>query len=317
MAKKTLTEAQKNKKYPMRLANFHPGWMDMNPDLPEPNLAWIEKQELDVAFGDDPLQKLDLYYPNNRDQASYPCLIIIHGGGWSGMDKRDWHLYPGFFALEKGYMVASLNYRLAPKNKFPDGWNDVNAGLEYLINHASELHINLENIFFWGASAGGNFDAMLSLKYANDPRLRIGGVACLCPVLDFKDQFEKIGKHHLGNLKPKWFFHLLIKVVIKKMGKNYFGYWPNFQTSPVNPFDASFYIGAKIPPFYFQYGALDPLIIPSVVEDFAAKLIEKGAKPKDIVLDCLAPAAHMGAGVHYFEEPNIQHYLQFFTEHLK
>jgi acetyl esterase/lipase len=316
MSKKELTVEQKNKKYPMRLTNFHPGWMDMKPPLPVPIISWIYDKELDVPYGSDEKQKLDLYYPNVSKE-KYPTMIIIHGGGWAGMDKIDWHLYPGFFALEEGFAVISINYRLAPNNKFPDGWNDVNNALELIIKNEKLWKIDLNNLFFWGASAGGNFVSMLGFKYASDPRIRIGGVASLCPVLDFGSQIKALKTHHFGQMKPKWFYKLAIPVVLRSLMKKYIGYVPNFSTTPIGPYDASYYIGSNIPPFYFQYGYYDPLIVSTLVEDYAKDLIKRGAKEEDIVCDCLKEGAHMGATHHYFDEEVIKRYISFYLKHLE
>jgi len=102
----------------MRDANFPETWMDLTLDIPYPKKDWIRRKWLDVAYGEDPLQRIDIYHPNENPHGldKYPLLIILHGGGFTHMDKADWDVYPGFFWLEMGYAVASVNYRLAPKH---------------------------------------------------------------------------------------------------------------------------------------------------------------------------------------------------------
>jgi acetyl esterase/lipase len=312
---KELTEEQKNKKYPMRLTKFRPGWMDMTPALPVPIIDWIEDKELGLQYGDDEKQTLDIYYPKEKKE-HYPTMIIIHGGGWSSMDKSDWHLYPGFFALEQGFAVVSANYRLAPKDKFPAGWEDVNTVIEALIANADDLKIDLKNVFLWGASSGGNFVTMLGLSYAEDPRIRIGGVASLCPVLDIGTQYLKIKDHHFGDVKNKWFIKIIIKFMLKRLVVKYLGYFPDFDKTPIGAYDASFHIGDKVVPFYFQYGYKDPLIISTLVEQFAAVLRKKANKLDDIVTECMHDAPHMGATHHYFDEDKIMNYINFYKKHL-
>src|SRR5690606_3851352 len=67
----------------------------------------------DVQYGDagDRPLLLDLYSPANRQQP-VPGLIFIHGGGWKHGKKEDYRIYGLKFA-EKGYVVASVQYRLS------------------------------------------------------------------------------------------------------------------------------------------------------------------------------------------------------------
>lgn len=297
------------KKYPMRLTKFRDGWMNMEPELPAPKIDWIKSKILDIAYGPDPLQKLDVYYPA-IDKEKYPVLIVIHGGGWSHMDKRDWHLYPSFFALEKGFMVASVNYRLIPKHKSPSGINDCFAALEYLINHADHLKIDLSNVFIWGASAGGNLGTITALKYSRDTRLDIKAMIAVVPALDMKPLYDSL-HDMLGNKKPMWLYKLLRPYLLRKLSKDHFGYVLDFEKTPVGPYDASYYLSDKAPKFYFQYGGKDIAIPPKTIEDFAGKLLRHGLSKDEIILDCIEDAPHMGASQHFFDEEVITRYIKY------
>ena len=48
----------------IRDAQFVPAWIDMTPQVPEPRIDWIEEKYLDLAYGEDPLQRLCLLYPS-------------------------------------------------------------------------------------------------------------------------------------------------------------------------------------------------------------------------------------------------------------
>lgn len=297
------------KKYPMRLAKFRDGWMNMEPDLPVPNIDWIQSKRLDIAYGSDPLQKLDLYYPN-IEKDKFPIIIVVHGGGWSHMDKRDWHLYPSFFGLEKGFMVASINYRLIPKYKSPSGIKDCSSALEFLIDHADELKIDLSNVFYWGASAGGNLGTITALKYAKDKRLKIKVMIAVAPALDMKPLYESL-HNMLENQKPRWLSKLLSPYILRKLSKDHFGYMLDFNEVPIGPYDASYYLSDKTPSFYFQYGGKDSSIPPKTIEDFAKKLLQHGLSNNDIVLDLIGDAPHVGGSHHFFEEEVITRYIDY------
>jgi acetyl esterase/lipase len=311
-----------DKKYPMRLSKFREGRMDMSPELPVPRIDWINEKLLDVPYGDDALQKMDIYYPNEKRE-KYPLFVVIHGGGWSHMDKRDWHIYPSFFALERGFMVISLNYRLAPKNKLPDATFDCFAAVEYIVAHAGELKVDTDNVFFWGCSAGGNLGAATVLKFSKDERINIKAMVAVCPALDFaplsKTMYKAFGNKDavielnaaMNSHFPAWAYKLIRKSFIKNTLKETLGKEIDFSAEPVMEYDASYYLSDKAPKFYFSFGEKDPLIVESDIRAFAAKLLEHGLCEDDIVFDCVKGANHMGATHHFFEEDVIMRYISF------
>jgi acetyl esterase/lipase len=112
----------------------------------------------DLAFGSDPLQKLDVF--TSGTGTGKPILIYVHGGGFTRGDKHR----PGEFmydnimawAVQNGMVGAQLNYRLAPKNLYPDANNDVAAGVKYVRDHAREYGGDPSKIVVWGHSAGAS-----------------------------------------------------------------------------------------------------------------------------------------------------------------
>ena len=83
----------------------------------------------DLSFGDDPLQTLDLYKTSAAAEGMppVPCIMFVHGGGWSGGDKRTNENPPEWLLSlrQHGYHVASTNYRLAPAHGNPAQIDDV------------------------------------------------------------------------------------------------------------------------------------------------------------------------------------------------
>ena len=109
-----------------------------------PRVDWIREKKLDVAYGGDPLQKMDIYYPNEVQKESYPVVILVHGGGFAMCDKRDWHVYPGFHALGRGFALVSVNYRLVPQVSYPAESDDLKRAVLYLRKHAPSLRLQEE-----------------------------------------------------------------------------------------------------------------------------------------------------------------------------
>jgi acetyl esterase/lipase len=102
-------------------------------------------------------QKLDLYVPENRN-GLMPLIVWIHGGGWMGGSKNNCPPLPW---TRKGYVVASIDYRLSQDAKFPAQIEDCKAAVRWLRVHANEYGIDEERIVAWGGSAGGHLASLL------------------------------------------------------------------------------------------------------------------------------------------------------------
>ena len=98
--------------------------------------GFIRRKYLDVPYADiSPAQKLDIYLPDAGD-GPFPVAIYIHGGAFMHGDKADSSIHSFLFGLERGYAVASLNYRLSGEAIFPAGVQDVKAAVRFLRAHA-------------------------------------------------------------------------------------------------------------------------------------------------------------------------------------
>lgn len=119
---------------------------------------------------------LDFYRPGGRSPA--PCVIVIHGGGWDSGDRLQLatvnHLLAG-----RGYAVAAISYRLAPRHRWPAQRDDVLAAIAWLKEHAAALQIDPARLVLLGRSAGGQLAAAVGYG-AHDPAIR-GVVAYYAP----------------------------------------------------------------------------------------------------------------------------------------
>lgn len=122
----------------------------------------------------DSVHRLTLdFYPSDIP-GKKPCIIVIHGGSWAGGDSQQLPELNSELA-KSGYHVASINYRLAPKNKYPSTNEDVQAAIHYLRNSASALSIDTTNFVLLGRSAGGQI-ALSAAYLSNDQNIK--GVIC-------------------------------------------------------------------------------------------------------------------------------------------
>jgi acetyl esterase/lipase len=105
---------------------------------------------------------LDLYLPpETKEKKTYPVIVYIHGGGWvAGHTRHSGAIdhFPDFMAslAKRGYVVASVEYRLSGEAPFPAQIDDVRAALRFLRSNAAAYHINPDKVGIWGGSAGGH-----------------------------------------------------------------------------------------------------------------------------------------------------------------
>lgn len=115
-------------------------------------------QDITYATVDDRKLPLDLYLPASVNKP-VPLVIWIHGGGWRGGSKDN----PGraLPLLERGYAVASVEYRLSGEAIFPAAIEDCKAAVSFLRLNAAKYNLAPDRFGVWGASAGGHLVALL------------------------------------------------------------------------------------------------------------------------------------------------------------
>jgi acetyl esterase len=128
----------------------------------EPSPAVTEQPNLVYATVDGEPILLDAYLPATTPKQR-PAVVLIHGGGWGTGTSTDFVDYARQLALV-GFVVFSINYRLAPAHPYPAAVDDVRAAIRWLRAPAqvAAFHIDPTRIGTWGASAGGHLAGMLA-----------------------------------------------------------------------------------------------------------------------------------------------------------
>jgi len=99
-----------------------------------------------------------------------PVVIVVHGGSWAGGDSKQLPELNSYLAA-KGYNVASINYRMAPKWQTPAPVEDIQATIAYIRAHAAELHADTNKTVLLGRSAGAQI-ALLAAYTIHEPAIK-------------------------------------------------------------------------------------------------------------------------------------------------
>lgn len=111
----------------------------------------------DIAYGADPLQKLDVFAPT-AGGSKLPVVLFVHGGGFTRGDKRG-EFYPDnltLWAARNNMVGVAVNYRLAPKDPWPAAARDVAAAIAWTRANIARHGGDPDRIILWGHSAGAN-----------------------------------------------------------------------------------------------------------------------------------------------------------------
>lgn len=120
----------------------------------------------DVAYGTDPKQKFDVYFPPKSATASEPApiLFMVHGGAWKLGDKSADNVVINKAArwLPRGFILVSVNYRFVPHVDVLRQADDVARALAFVQNHAADYGGDPSRVVLMGHSAGAHLVGLIS-----------------------------------------------------------------------------------------------------------------------------------------------------------
>ena len=124
-----------------------------------------------------------IYTPEG--EGPFALVVFFHGGGFvvgslDGYDEFCRNLCHG-----AGCIIVSVDYRLAPENKFPAATDDCLAATRWVAEHAAEFNADPAHIVVVGDSAGGNLAAVTSLRIREEGGPFLCGQLLIYPVTDY------------------------------------------------------------------------------------------------------------------------------------
>jgi acetyl esterase/lipase len=234
----------------------------------------------DVTYAVAGTQKLQLDLAMPKTGGPYPLVVCLHGGAWKTGSRKDLSRPGTDFGTRgrslieilaaRGFVAASVSYRLAPENKFPAQIEDAKTAIRFLRANAKQFHIDPNRVAALGFSAGGHIAALLGTtdtKAGFDGPLYPDQSSRVNCVVDFFGPTDLTLYCQTPGLE-QMFFVPLLGTTSKKHPEVY------KKASPID------YVSKDDPPFLLIHGTLD-LVVPVLHSELLCrKLTEAGVNAK-------------------------------------
>ena len=198
-----------------------------------------------------------------------PLIVYAHGGYYVGDDKADFSYYCQTLA-SRGYVVANMNYQLAPEGKYPTQMLQVNEAIRFLLSHAEEYRIDTQKIFIAGDSAGAHLSSQMGLYYTNPAfQAHIGGTPAIA-----KEQMRGVilhcGYYNIDTLRATGFPMIADSVWMMTGEKHYEG------TEAAKSMNTVAWVTPEYPSTFIDCGDKDSFL--SQAEEMIAALEAQGVE---------------------------------------
>ncbi len=202
-------------------------------------LAAEIKTDVEFAVVEDVHLTLDAWMPEGK--GPFPAVIVVHGGGFTAGDKQT-YVKPLFDPLTRGgFAWFTINYRLAPKYRFPAAAEDVERAVHYVKSHAKEYKVDSKRIALMGESAGGHLVSFVGAQ--NKPKARVAAVVSFYGPHDFEARAVEAGK--LSDSVKAFLGVSELNDKTRRVLR---------EASPIT------YVKKGMPPFLLIHGTKDPLV---------------------------------------------------------
>jgi pectinesterase len=208
----------------------------------------------DIVYGEAGGEKLllDVHVPDG--DGKFPVAIIVHGGGWSTWNKES-DIVPVLAPFATNFTWFTINYRLAPTNRWPACFDDVQTAIRWVKQHAPEYKGDPSRIALIGYSAGGHLVCYAATQATPDTRVQ--AVVGLAPPTDITADAQRRGS------LDKW------KSMEDLLGRNSLDDETLRIMREISP---SEHISSDLPPFLLVQGNKDTAVPYNLTPIFAAKL---------------------------------------------
>ena len=143
-----------------------------------------------IEYGEVAGEKLLLDAHVPQGSGKFPVVLIVHGGGWMTGD-REKDIVPVFAPVATNFTWFTISYRLAPTNRWPACFDDVQTAIRWVKNHATEFKGDTNCIALLGYSAGGQLVTLAGTHATEDTHVQ--AIAAFAPPTDLVADNERRG----------------------------------------------------------------------------------------------------------------------------
>lgn len=215
-----------------------------------------DKTDIEYGRASSESLRLDAHIPDGS--GPFPMVIMVHGGGWTSGDKHK-DITAVLEPLTKSgeFTWFSINYRMAPTNRWPACFEDVQTAIRWVKVHATEYKGDPRRVALMGYSAGGQLACLAAVQAKDDTRVQ--AVVGFSPPTDMVADTERRGglSKSLQALFGRETVDDSTKALLKEM-------------SPINC------VKPGLPPFLFVQGDADKTVPYEQTLHFVSKLKENG-----------------------------------------
>ncbi len=203
---------------------------------------------------------MDIYVPD--DAVNPPIIMWVHGGGWSGLNRKWCLVTPQF---KRGYAIALVDYRYCDEAPFPEVMKDLKDALLFIKKHGSEYGYDASKVIVSGDSAGGHLSSVLAVSAGNSDWEQLGedysvqALVDFCGPVSFTDLIPKNPEDRSPVGRVTW--HALDAKGIRVKAAEA---------------SAETYINGNEPPVLIIHGTKDPMVNPSQAKNFRNALEAAG-----------------------------------------
>jgi Esterase/lipase len=152
------------------------------------------RHELDVPYGKDAKQRMDLYFATQQ-AGNAPVLLFLHGGGFREGDRKQYGYVAEPFA-KHGIITVVASYRLTPASHYPDQPDDAKALVTWIYKNIAKYGGNPNSIYVSGHSAGAILTADIGVDLAwmdtaQVPRPALRGIIPISGSYDLRNAKRK------------------------------------------------------------------------------------------------------------------------------
>lgn len=263
----------------------------------------VEKDIPYAVVNGETLQ-LDLYKPDTG--GAVPLLVYVHGGAWENGSKA---AMPLAALVERGYAIASIDFRPASRAPFPAQVHDIKAAVRFLRAAAGRYGYDPARIGIVGASSGAHLAAAVGTSNGDDAlegtlgehtaqSSDVGAIVAYFPATNLTTILAQSTPFGVGVREP----------ALKRL----LGALPQDNEALARQASPVFHVDAEDPPLLLLHGDQDPQMPINQSHEIEGAYERHGNAVEFVVVH---GAKH--GGDEFYVPANIERVAAFLDEHLR